>query len=391
MKHIFLIFSLAFSLHFTVNAQGIDFFHGEWEDALTQAAEQDKLIFVDAYAQWCGPCKRMAAEVFPQEEVGAFFNRNFISVKMDMEAPENATFVSQYPVAAYPTLFFIDAKGEVVQRTKGAMQANALIGAGQKALALSEPSEDYAKAYEEGDRDPDLMYKYVRSLIRNQESHLKIANDYLRTQSDLNSPKNLQFIMLVATDSDSRIYDMMTDRKDAIIASTSEEMYYSQVKAACQSTADKAVEFSSPELLDEAWSNMKEHYPDQYKEFEIKTQLTYALAHRDSKTYAKAARDYAKFVIPEEGKSLKDFALKAFNAFSQDKRVAEVAEDIAKEALRFEEAYDYYYTLAVIQKSLDKNKDALEAARKALVLAEESAKRAVPMLQSFIDKLESAG
>lgn len=388
MKHILLVFGLICTFQLSVNAQGINFFHGEWEQALEQAAAQDKLIFVDAYAQWCGPCKRMAADVFPQEEVGAYFNRNFISVKMDMEAPENVAFRSKYPVAAYPTLFFIDAEGNVVHKTKGAKQALALINVAKQALALSEPSEDYATAYAEGDRSPELMYKYVRSLIRNEESHLKIANDYLRTQSDINTPGNLQFIVLSATDSDSRIFDMMTKRKDLIIAAMSESMYYSQVLAACQLTADKAILFSSQALLDEALENINKHYPAKKELFEMNTQMSYALAHRDARTYAKYAKVYAKEVIPGQGKALKDFALKIFKEFDKDKRALETAEAIAKEALRFEDGYEYLYTLAVIQKALGNYKDAIETATAALVKADETYPKATSMLQTFIDKLE---
>ena len=391
MKHILLLFTLLCTFQLSVSGQGIDFFHGEWEEALEKAAAQDKLIFVDAYAKWCGPCKRMAAEVFPQEEVGAYFNRNFISVKMDMEAPENATFRSQYPVAAYPTLFFIDAEGKVVQKTKGAQKARGLISTAKKALASAEPSEDYATAYADGDRSPELMYKYVRSLIRSEASYLKVANDYLRTQTDMNTTDNLQFIVLTATDSDSRIFDMMTKRKDLIIAAMSEEMYYSQVLAACQLTADKAVEFSSPDLLEEANENMSKHYPAKKEVFEIKSEMAYALAHRDAKNYAKFAKGYAKVIIPGKGKELKNFALRIFKEFDQDKRSLDTAEDIAQEALRFEDAYDYHYALAVIQQAQGNHKAAIESARKALSRAEGTYQRAVPMLQSFIDKLESQG
>ena len=181
MRQILLLSVLCLSLSFG-QAQGIDFFHGSWPEAQELAEAQDKLIFVDAYATWCGPCKRMAATVFPDEEVGAYFNRNFISLKIDMEAPENAEFRAQYPVAAFPTLYFIDSEGEVVHRVVGALKAPQLISAGSRALALSEPAEDYAAAYAEGDRDPELVYKYVRALIRNNEPHLRVANDYLRSQ-----------------------------------------------------------------------------------------------------------------------------------------------------------------------------------------------------------------
>ncbi|MDX1410168.1 MAG: thioredoxin domain-containing protein, partial [Saprospiraceae bacterium] len=49
-------------------AQGIDFRHEGWEEIKADAARQDKIIFVDAYTTWCGPCKWMSAEVFTDAE-----------------------------------------------------------------------------------------------------------------------------------------------------------------------------------------------------------------------------------------------------------------------------------------------------------------------------------
>ena len=71
----------------TVSAigQGIEFFHGTWEEALLKAKTEDKLIFVDAFTTWCGPCKNMAANTFPDPAVGELFNKYFISMKIDME------------------------------------------------------------------------------------------------------------------------------------------------------------------------------------------------------------------------------------------------------------------------------------------------------------------
>ncbi|MEL6972275.1 MAG: thioredoxin domain-containing protein, partial [Bacteroidota bacterium] len=133
-NNLLLLLALCLSLQLAT-AQGIDFFKGDWEAALAQAQSQDKLIFVDAYATWCGPCKRMAAEVFPDEKVGAFYNRNFVSLKIDMEAPENAEFAAKYPVAAFPTLYYMDAEGEVIQSVKGAQKSDQFIRTGANALA----------------------------------------------------------------------------------------------------------------------------------------------------------------------------------------------------------------------------------------------------------------
>ena len=89
----------------TIQAQGIEFFHGSWDEAIEEAKKQEKIIFVDAYAIWCGPCKRMAKNVFPDEKVGEFYNKHFINMKLDMERGEGLKFRKKYPVSAFPTLF----------------------------------------------------------------------------------------------------------------------------------------------------------------------------------------------------------------------------------------------------------------------------------------------
>ncbi|MEM1214824.1 MAG: thioredoxin domain-containing protein [Bacteroidota bacterium] len=377
-------------LSFSTFAQGIDFFHGEWSAALEQAKAQDKLIFVDAYAEWCGPCKRMAANVFPQEAVGAYYNRNFISLKIDMEAPENNEFRGKYPVAAFPTLFYIDAAGEVVSKVTGALDADKLIAAGKSALAQAEPSEDYATAYADGDRDPELVYKYVRSLIRNEESHLKVANDYLRDQDDLNTSENLQFILLAATEADSRIFKMMTDRKAAIVAETSEDMFYGQVRAACEATVRKAIEYSSTSLLDEAIAQMETHHSaEAAQQFRYQSQMQYAKAHRDAERYATAAEGHLKDIIYDEASKTHDFALRIANEFPREAAVLDVAYAAAARTLKLQkDTWRHHYTLAVIEKKRGRTKKARQAAEEAKKLAEEEMPGAVRTLDQFLEELE---
>jgi len=67
---------------------GIKFAHSSWKDVQKKAKAEGKMIFVDCYTSWCGPCKMLARDVFTQKKVGDFFNKNFISVKLDMEKGE---------------------------------------------------------------------------------------------------------------------------------------------------------------------------------------------------------------------------------------------------------------------------------------------------------------
>ena len=136
-----LIFFLSFSV--SLFSQGIEFFHGTWAEALQIAKSEEKLIFVDAFASWCGPCKRMSSQTFPDPAAGEFFNANFVNLKIDMEKPENAEFAGKYPVGSYPTLMFIDAEGKIVLKDEGAKTVDQLLETGRKALGKNDRSEAF--------------------------------------------------------------------------------------------------------------------------------------------------------------------------------------------------------------------------------------------------------
>lgn len=99
--------------------EGIQFQNNSFEDALLLAKKENKLIFLDIYATWCGPCKRLKAKTFSDAEVGLFYNSKFINLAIDGEKGEGPSLAKKYGVSAYPTLLFINEKGEVVKQARG--------------------------------------------------------------------------------------------------------------------------------------------------------------------------------------------------------------------------------------------------------------------------------
>ena len=86
MKKIVLaVFMAAMAL--SLSAQ-INFREGGFAEALEAAKSENKLVFMDCYTSWCGPCKLMASKEFVQEKAGEYFNPRFVSVKIDMEKGE---------------------------------------------------------------------------------------------------------------------------------------------------------------------------------------------------------------------------------------------------------------------------------------------------------------
>jgi thiol:disulfide interchange protein len=110
----------------------ITFFEGSFDDAKAKAAEEGKVLFVDAYAVWCGPCKYMNNNVFTDMNVAKFFNEHFVNYKYDMEKGEGPAFAIEYSVIGYPTLFFLDPKGKVLERHLGGMTIEQLLTIAKK-------------------------------------------------------------------------------------------------------------------------------------------------------------------------------------------------------------------------------------------------------------------
>ena len=125
MKKIVLaVFMAAMAL--SLSAQ-INFREGGFAEALEAAKSENKLVFMDCYTSWCGPCKLMASKEFVQEKAGEYFNPRFVSVKIDMEKGEGVELRKRYDVNAYPTLLVLNVKGELLCRHAGYLSVDELI------------------------------------------------------------------------------------------------------------------------------------------------------------------------------------------------------------------------------------------------------------------------
>lgn len=120
---------------FAGKGSGIDFSKVTLEKAKKEASKTGKLIFIDAYTDWCGPCKRMAATTFQDPELGKFFNKNFVNLKVEMEKDADRTEIAKrYRVRAYPTMLIIDGDGNLVKSVIGFKTKDQLMAIAESAL-----------------------------------------------------------------------------------------------------------------------------------------------------------------------------------------------------------------------------------------------------------------
>lgn len=113
---------------------GIHFFKGSMAEAQTKATAENKIVFVDVYATWCGPCKRLKTKTFSEKKVGDFFNTHFINLAIDGETPEGRKVMENYSLSSYPTLLFLKPNGEVLEKALGFHSPSELILLGEKQI-----------------------------------------------------------------------------------------------------------------------------------------------------------------------------------------------------------------------------------------------------------------
>lgn len=204
-----------------INAQGISFDHGAFKEVLAKAKAEKKLVFMDCFTTWCGPCKMMAKEIFPQQNVGDYMNANFVSIKMDMEKGEGIELTKTYEVNAYPTLLFMDADGKVLHRATGAEKAEDFIEQAKIAFDPSKQIGNLQKQYDSGKRDLAFVAQYVKALYSayNLDALEKVGKEVIPTMKPEQylTEDGFTIIAHAGVEYKSKVYNYLIKNKKAFL------------------------------------------------------------------------------------------------------------------------------------------------------------------------------
>ena len=165
------------------NTDGIKFEESTFNEALKKAKDQGKLLFMDCYTTWCGPCKMMSNQVFKQKYVGDYFNQHFVNLKMDMEKGEGKDLQKRYGVSAFPTMFLLDGDGNVVYKILGGRDVRSFMESIKRGKEQEIPYYTLKNRYDMGDRSVEVMADYFLTMsdageMRNAEGE---ARSYIST------------------------------------------------------------------------------------------------------------------------------------------------------------------------------------------------------------------
>lgn len=216
-----IILSLVALLVFgNVFSQGINFEHSTFNEAMAKAKKENKVVFMDCYTTWCGPCKNLAKNIFTQKEVGDFFNKNFVNVKMDMESEEGKPLSKKYQVKAYPTLLWLDADGNIQHSIVGGCDGKGLIEAATLALDSQNNWSSLDEQFKAGERSPEFMQKYI---LKSSEANIDVkeaVHIYFsgKKSEDLINAMDAKIIVKAVKSTKSPIYSFVLKNKSKFYA-----------------------------------------------------------------------------------------------------------------------------------------------------------------------------
>ncbi len=147
------------------------------EAALAKAGKTDKMVVIDFFATWCGPCKMMDKETWPQEDVVAWVGKHAILIKVDVDKEE--AIAKEFNVTAMPTVLFLKADKSEISRFVGGYPATEFVSFANKVLSGDAPAPGAAPSGGDSqDRDR------ARSALVSQTAVAKLP-----TMSGLSSEK----------------------------------------------------------------------------------------------------------------------------------------------------------------------------------------------------------
>ncbi|MBW7676395.1 thioredoxin family protein [Chryseobacterium chendengshani] len=350
--------------------QGIKFEEGNFKSLLAKAKKENKLIFVDAYAVWCGPCKLMVKNVFPLKPVGDHYNARFINAKIDMEKGEGIDLAKKYNVKAFPTYLFINGDGEEVHRTLGYVEEKDFIQFAKDAEDPSKTLPALKQKFEKGENNPEFLKNLAGLTMYNDADFTgRVLDRYFNSKKEFDQ-EDIQMLFSGIQNVESPLYKTFQTRKADITKLLPVEKYEAFDKNLKLNTIFK----NSYNVENKTWNDnyflteaQKFLSKEEAEKMLMRAKASRALRNKDFATYEKLSLELYKDYSAAGSEELNSLAWNFFENVIT-KSSLETAVKWAQESVKKKEEYANTDTLANLYNKIGDKKNAKIWAEKSIAL-----------------------
>lgn len=213
---------------FTFAQDGIQFQDIPFKDLVAKAKKEKKLVFIDAYASWCGPCKMMEKNVFVTKSVGDFFNKNFVNARIDMEKGEGREIAAKFAVRSYPTYLFLNGEGELVSQNYGYMEESMFLLMAQDINSPNNAKGSLKERFAKGEKDPEFLVNIIKLNSTSDFEFAKKASERYfenKKKTEALTKDEIGYLLYFLKSTEDPNYKTFVARKSDIISFLPEQSY----------------------------------------------------------------------------------------------------------------------------------------------------------------------
>lgn len=213
---------------FTFAQDGIQFQDIPFKDLVAKAKKEKKLVFIDAYASWCGPCKMMEKNVFVTKSVGDFFNKNFVNARIDMEKGEGREVAAKFAVRSYPTYLFLNGEGELVSQNYGYMEESMFLLMAQDINSPNNAKGSLKERFAKGEKDPEFLVNIIKLNSTSDFEFAKKASERYfenKKKTEALTKDEIGYLLYFLKSTEDPNYKTFVARKSDIISFLPEQSY----------------------------------------------------------------------------------------------------------------------------------------------------------------------
>lgn len=371
MKYLTILFVSLLSLNSLAQSE-IEFSTNDWQAILKKAKTENKLVFLDAYASWCGPCKWMSKNVFTDPQVAGYMNETFVNAKIDMEKGEGPDLAKRYGVKAYPTFLIINGDGEMVHQFCGSSPVDKFMARVKTGLDPEKRLSAVSARVEEKGASPQEMKEYLTLLDDACMDYLPAYKDFLANIPGTKFREDAYFQLAEAFPPPMgyEAFDYILGVRDALGQKFGEE------------TVSKIIDQSIRKTLYDALRHEEEGNYEQVRnevrglvyETEpiiLRTDLIYYERAEEWENYFNSAFTLIEKYGPVEANLLNSIAWTIYENIDNEKQLA-YGVQWAEQSVNLDSRYYNHDTLAALLFKQGNNEEALAVAQTAITLAKEN-------------------